>query len=336
MGNKFSVIINSCVLFFLIMHGNSLSWDNEVTHKDLSEIAAQNSVLNAQTDNCLKNLGLNKGLKEVFKWNKKQAITDWLREGADLEDAGNLWQSVTKQSRSYNHFHNPTKQYPWTDAGLNDYIAIPNPLPPFIPPYINFNTSGESALLWAQDQANQQSYSESKGLEGDQTWQTIRLYYYNALTGKTDTERQEYFARTFKGLGHQMHLIQDMSVPAHVRNDAHPEDAIQAMLLKKNIPTGDLHFETWAKTHPDKINGFASKPLFPQVDLTKNPGGKVPITQLYDSDQYVEGVAPSTNLSWGLSEYANANFISTDTIFTDTVSKDDPHYFRYPSSLLAG
>lgn len=27
----------------------------------------------------------------------------------------------------------------------------------------------------------------------------------------------------FRGLGHQIHLIQDMAVPEHVRNDAHPE-----------------------------------------------------------------------------------------------------------------
>src|SRR6056297_3381685 len=29
--------------------------------------------------------------------------------------------------------------------------------------------------------------------------------------------------RAYQGVGHILHLIQDMTVPAHVRNDAHPE-----------------------------------------------------------------------------------------------------------------
>ncbi len=212
---------------------------------------------------------------------------------------------------------------PWDIAGLDDYITIPNPIPPFIPPYVNIHSSGESALKWVQDKTNQQSYSK---LEGDQTWQATRNYFYAALTGKTDAERQENFAQTFKGLGHQMHLIQDMSVPAHVRNDAHPEDAI----LGKNYITGDFYFETWAKNNVSKINSFASTPASPQVDLTKNPGGMIPITQFYDTDIYNENVVPTKSLTWGLSEYSNANFISDDTIFTEKFSKNDGHYFPYP------
>jgi hypothetical protein len=55
---------------------------------------------------------------------------------------------------------------------------------------------------------------------------------YITLTGKdfsgstvapNKDKRDEYFAQTFRGLGHQMHLIQDASQPDHVRNDAHLE-----------------------------------------------------------------------------------------------------------------
>ncbi|HET6514717.1 MAG TPA: hypothetical protein VFG09_06105 [Thermodesulfovibrionales bacterium] len=290
----------------LFITSTASPWDNEKTHKDLSKIAASQSILSKTKGDYLIRLGFRKELLEQFRLNDvTRTVSDWFQEGAFLEDAGSNWDAMKGTARFNNHFHNPLK--PWEAAGLHDV------------------QNGESALLWAQDNANQQRYSESEGLAGDQTWQTIRLYYYNALTRKTDAERQEYFARTFKGLGHQIHLIQDMSVPAHVRNDAHPEDA-----LVGRDSGGDLYFETWAKKNADKINLFAASPNFPQVDLTKNSGGFVPITQFYDTDQYKEGTTPSTSLAWGLSEYTNANFVSTDTIFTDNLSKDDKHYFPYP------
>jgi hypothetical protein len=317
------IFIISCLISFVILflYSPSLAWDNEKTHKDLSFQASGSSSLG--TAAILEKLGLKGALKQALKLEgKTKQIVEWLQEGAYLEDAGSNTDYVFGTARSFNHFHNPLKL--WGSAGLNDSVTI---IVPSIPPYvIKYSSSGESALKWAQDKAKQQSYSESKGLQGDQTWQTIRDYYYNALTGKTDLERQGYFARVFKGLGHQMHLIQDMAVPAHVRNDAHPEDA----LLGKNYITGDLYFETWAKTYPDKINGFTSTPIFPQVDLTKNPGGLVPISQFYDTDQYNENVVPTKSLTWGLSEYTNANFVSDDTIFTEKFSKNDGHYFPYP------
>jgi hypothetical protein len=66
-----------------------------------------------------------------------------------------------------------------------------------------------------------------------------------------------------------------MTVPAHVRNDAHPEDAI----LGKNYITGDMYFEKWAKKNSSTINSFVANSLMPDVDLTKNPDGKFPVAQ---------------------------------------------------------
>ena len=66
----------------------------------------------------------------------------------------------------------------------------------------------------------------------------MRKYYLQALIGDTAVERQAYFARTFRGLGHQIHLIQDAAQPDHVRNDTHAEDT----LFKKSW-FGSLYFE---------------------------------------------------------------------------------------------
>ena len=128
-----SQVIVSFVFFFTVFCDYVYSWDNDVTHKDLSRSAAENSILSNANGDYLKNIGVDKGLKESFKWNKKQTIVDWLREGAKLEDAGSNWDYLIGTARSFNHFHNPLKQ--WPGAGLNDTYT------------------GKSALLWAQDQA---------------------------------------------------------------------------------------------------------------------------------------------------------------------------------------
>jgi hypothetical protein len=324
-------IIISSIIFFvsLIYFVNAVfSWDNEVTHKDLSIYAANSSVLSKAKGDFLQKLGFANALDEYFQFgNRRQKVYEWLQEGAFLEDAGSFSDYVFGTARSFNHFHNPTK--PWDSAGLDDYFTIPNPIPPFNPPYFTKHTSGESALKWAQDVAKQQTYSK---LEGDQTWQTIRNHYYNALTSKTDLKRQGYFARVFKGLGHQMHLIQDMAVPAHVRNDAHPEDSI---LKRKYVIIGNLYFETWAKKNLPNVEAlktFAPNPLFASVSFNVDVvyNNLTPITQLIDTNIYNENVVPTKSLTWGLSEYTNSNFVSDDTIFTENFSKNDRHYFPYP------
>lgn len=298
------------------------AWDNEVTHKELSKYATDASLFNSLS--YFRNLGLNEGLKQKLKGNSAtKTIMEWLQEGAYDEDAGSDMDAIWGNARFNNHFHNPLKE--WNEAGLNDSITI---VIPSIPPYYYTSTSkGESALKWAQDSLNQNSYAESKGLKGDQTWQATKGHYYKALTGQKHEDREAEFARTFKGLGHQMHLIQDMAVPAHVRNDAHPEDA----KLGRNYLTGDMYFETWAKRNNPDINSLATKPVYPEVDLSKAvAGGLSPITQFYDADQYTESFVPSRSPTWGLSEYTNANFVSDTTIFTERFDKNDRHYFPYP------
>jgi len=40
--------------------------------------------------------------------------------------------------------------------------------------------------------------------------------------------------RAYQGIGHTLHLIQDMAQPAHTRNDAHPTDAIYEIWAERN------------------------------------------------------------------------------------------------------
>ena len=89
---------------------------------------------------------------------------------------------------------------------------------------VGLKSSYDTAKKWAGNASNQASYSK-----GDQTWQRAIDYYQ-----KGDKEK------AMIALGHILHLMEDMTVPAHTRDDAHPE--------------GDP-YEVWVKNNFKAING---------------------------------------------------------------------------------
>ncbi len=100
--------------------------------------------------------------------------------------------------RFLNHFHQPVRS-PWTQAGLSDFF------------------SGSSAAIWAQT-LNQSLLNGT----GSWSWQETRERFYRGLTSSNKVDRESLLAQTFRGLGHQIHLIQDASSVPHARNEAHP------------------------------------------------------------------------------------------------------------------
>jgi Tol biopolymer transport system component len=297
----------------MIIVEQGFGWDDEVTHKALAGYAADSSLLNASNGELFQKIGLSNAFAEILLWNghfcddkthkTNCRVKDWLRYGAEKEDAEQLL-SIPPRLRSLNHFHDPI-----SGQGLHDTF------------------SGESTLEWAQNADRQ-----SQEIEGDQSWATLRTLYYIALTQTSNSSRKAMLAQVFKGLGHQMHLLQDMAVPYHVRNDAHPSDAVF-----KRKPNGPLYFETWAKRNYLIVNALASdnkKTVFPTLSYDRyytgdHPSGvaQSPVSQLWDANIY-NGANPSAAVFQGLAEYTNANFFSEDTIFRPD---DDPyHYFPYP------
>ncbi|MEK9183196.1 MAG: lamin tail domain-containing protein, partial [Patescibacteria group bacterium] len=89
---------------------------------------------------------------------------------------------------------------------------------------VGLKSSYDTAKIWAGNAANQASYAK-----GDQTWQRA-IYYWQ--TGNKE--------KALIALGHILHLLEDMTVPAHTRDDAHPE--------------GDP-YEVWVKNNFKAING---------------------------------------------------------------------------------
>ena len=301
MNNLRFVQLALCTLFFL--NNVAQAWGPDKTHRSIAEYAANISILSPVHGDYLRNIGFRSGLDTYLNWNveqdgqvegnqSKRAI-EWMKDiGARLEDG---------KMRELNHFFNPLKD--WHSAGLHVVGIIP---------------FGESTVLWAQDSNFQATWSNPNGMEQpyqgiitipdstvltDWSWQKTRGYYYLACTSTSTTDREANFAKMFTGLGHQMHLLQDMSVPMHVRNDSHL-------------------FNRWIEEYVDKnIDSLMTFTVItmPTVSFapTQNSLAPSPVANLFDTNQY-NGTNPAITIqnNIGLAEYTNANFVSPDTIFT--------------------
>lgn len=267
-------------IVILITAQNSTVCAFEVsTHELLNQRAAEQST---KVGTYLRtHLGLDQGLAHPTVADK--TILDLIGSGGILEDAGWFF-----NGRYYNHFHNPLKS--WPAAGLHDSI-------------LGVNLTGESSILWAHRPAGTQQN------RGNWSWFDVRNAFYGALTGTTPSARDGALADTFRGVGQLMHLVEDVSVPAHTRNDAH---------IRYN-------YEQWARDHQDSLD---TNPVRPSLALDTAPAGLVPIAQLWDTDRY-DGTGPLAGTDIGLAEYANANFLSNDTLFVD--DPVDRRSFPFPS-----
>ena len=117
-----------------------------------------------------------------------------------------------------------------------------------------------------------------------------------------------------------MHLVQDASVPAHVRNDPH-----------LSIVDNDS-YETWTERQRQNSNqAFVAllqtprKPSDSVFTRTSEPLAPVPIARLIDTDKYLgTNAGVLTGLDIGLSEYTNGNFVSGDTRFLGFALPSEP------------
>lgn len=271
------------------------------THETINERAAGIS----GTGSYLKNvLGLKDGLVTTFRRKSDDERTGlrWILFGGGAEDLFDESEWFGALYRSRNHFHNPLLT--WDASGLRTFSLCP----PFI-------VRGESSPRWAQN--------ADQGQSGQAAWADARKAYFEALTLWAVVDRDDGWTRTLQVLGQQMHLVADLAVPAHTRNDTH-------------CPVSD-RFEAWALRNKPRVDSILSatlQPVDPSIFSINVPVddqvAKVPIARLMDTDQY-DGTNPTDTmrLTVGLAEYTNANFFSDHTVFEDH-RWGDPS-FRYPS-----
>jgi hypothetical protein len=279
-----SLVLTAAVLISAGAASPGLSYDTD-SHEFLGVAAARRSTISERLQ---QDLGLSEGRQARLRAGKLfLTIEDWVGHGAREEDL--------PLRRVFNHFHNPLR--PWRDAGLS--IA-----------------RGDSSVLWSQ------AASQSPG--GTWTWAAARRAFLDALTLSTPDSRERRLADTFDTLGHLTHLVQDASVPAHTRNDAHP--SIPVPFLNTFIPLNSDWYEDWVEDTRltdraafDRLLALSPTRPLRLVLHSSDPAAPVGIAGLIDTDQLMaDGPAPSIfgPASSGIAEFTNANFLSRDTLFT--------------------
>lgn len=188
-------------------------------------------------------------------------------------------------ARSLNHFHDPLAST-WDQAGM---------------------LGGQSAVYWSQSSTNNAS------------WQLARTNYWQALQEPEKDYSDSFYANTFLYLGQVMHLVSDMAVPAHARDDAHLEVMLPTWMIS--------HFENYTKKKYKSLNYTGIKPshdIFTAFQF--NTSAPEPISALFDTDSYVGSNPEVTQSSRiGLAEYTNANFFSEGTLRPPILGTNPPH-----------
>lgn len=194
-------------------------------------------------------------------YNLSSSEINWLKQGAVEEDEPARW---------INHFYDPVHGVGWSGKHLGglsqeDGYQLGGDIAP---------KHALASVEWVTSQEYQAAYGRQYG---NQTWQKALKSY---VDGDTKT--------AFIALGHVLHLVEDASVPDHVRDDSHP--GIE----------GDpgSPYEAYSKIQTDEVSLHVAK------DLLKNNAN---FKKIHSANQAIKDLAI----------YTNKNFFSEDTISND-------------------
>ena len=291
------------LLYLILLCGSVNAFDNEITHRDITINAVENSTLKSY---------LSQNLGQEFSLNYKSVIKgkmviNWIKDGSIAEDS--------PLCRASNHFHNPLKS--WGQSGVSDQ-------PWWISEWCSLTgySTKYSNITWATGYLGPAPNGSKLTISGQEMgWGNAREYYHLALTSQSSNDREEYFGKAFQSIGQVIHLIEDMAVPAHTRNDFSSHVYFQDAGFRNPTTWFGNSFEWYVKQNPSLVTGSEVV----QIDFTN-----ASITRFWDTDVY-DGSSRLKDTSLGLAEYTNANFFSDYTIFAESKDSQDVHYFPLPA-----
>ena len=281
-----NITIVIVLLQFICLISNSYCFDDEQTHPKLTRESLKYSKID---DYLINILGFSEGSdKQIspYWFPEDKKIKDWLQKGSTDEDSPSC--------RAANHFHDPLKA--WDSSYVTDFPLLIKKwcrdIPLVWPQYSN--------ITWATGYKTREEKLLAPMGRQDMNWDNARSYFYSALTETTPVNRDDYFVKTFRSFGQVLHLLEDMAVPAHVRNDfqSHLEfNGIKGNSVLAPLSWWGNAFEYYVKLNP----GFITSAI-PSVPVFSNPQ----VTDFWDTDGH--GTVP------GLAEFTNANYFSDETI----------------------
>jgi len=249
-------IFSAALFLFVFSFNSSFAFWSNPTHQELTR-----EIIKVYNQN------------SEIKISQEQA--DWIIDGSVKEDTPPRW---------INHFFDPVLNQGWTGEKQGDISKETINLLSKI--FLSIKDA-TSSLNWAFDQKLQGKYSL---YQDDQTYpKAVQAYVFSGLEKGSAAVKPDFatFENAFKALGHTLHLLEDLGVPAHTRNDTHAG-------INELINDVDP-YEQWA-AEAKNIN----------FDNFKNIKGNISCSDTKDC--FIK-----------LAKYSNENFYSKDTI-------DDPKY----------
>jgi hypothetical protein len=317
-----------CAMLLLIFStvNSSYAWENVKTHPALTEQA-----INASgTDAYVKQLGLSSGLSTQLYWDfpldierrvrggsadpdsKTRSVLNWIKLGSIIEDVNSdflgAWIHFLPSWRPRHHFYDP-----YRNAGLDNNFDHPDwKLGGWVP-------LGQSALDWAFSGTADQAPTTNNN-----TWYDARQSLYNSVILTKKTDRDANLAMACVSLGCVLHLLEDMGVPAHTRNDF-----LYGHYRGLFIGGTGNPLEGWMEKQvgtnggriPSQFSGGTVSISFPRARY------------FWDTDTYTGQTltgGQQTPNTWGLAERTNYQFLSVSTMFiADT--NGTKYYFPNPA-----
>ncbi|MBI4825847.1 MAG: hypothetical protein HY807_05435 [Nitrospirae bacterium] len=305
--------IYAIICSLIIFHqGIVFGYDDQTTHPDITNKA----VIDASSlDTFMRtSLGFEKGVNSRFPSNSQDPTTsalELLMTGSTDEDS--------PACRASNHFHDPLKT--WNQSGMSDE-------PSWLDAKCLFWLPKFSNITWATGYLSPPPVGQKQTFSSDPyyapiNWDKARNYFYMALTATAKEDREANFASTFKTVGHVLHLLEDMAVPAHVRNDFTSHVAFNKITSDDFVKWFGNHYEYYVQTHTNTVTSIPASDINNNYPSFTNPR----LTDFWDTDQYT-GDNPSSGLNIGLAEFTNANYLSDSTI--PYTLRMPYHMYTYP------
>lgn len=243
----------------------------------------------------------------------RRPLREWIIEGAKLEDG------PLSIKRSRHHFHDPVD-----NCGLNnntdDFFAFRVLRQEETIDWL-FNCEGASAWYWVSE-----GMSEYSPCMNNHTFAHLRAMQLQAVTSHSYVGRENSLLKFCIDLGHVMHLLEDMSVPAHVRND------FLYSHLRSSKDSGNP-LEIWVDNEIVRYNATLDESQLRVPPAWRPaPAQAVVFSSLkdyWDTDDrpYNQHNVTYPSTAWGLSEATNYQFLSWSTMFSrpDLEVQDYPH-----------
>lgn len=196
----------------------------------------------------------------------------------------------------------------------------------------NFHGTGRSAL----DRALNRSLAAGVTAPSEETPENFfalpdaERYLFRAQTAPTRVEREHFLALHFLAFGHALHLLQDMGVPAHVRNDFVVDHLIGGGASLERAAGENASFAQELESAPlitsrprAFLHSFAPADGEPAPDLSRYAVAQSPLDASGFDVADFWGELPAADRPAGhvrgLAELANGSFFSRNTVSNDSV-----------------